>query len=98
MGQVEIENFLLKSKIPLNRGQIAIGLNEPPGKISHAIRRLLKSRDIECIEVDRNQAAKLLNSTSPLRRMRFYYVGKGKKKILEKKFQDQKTYNYIGNN
>ncbi len=67
---------LTKSKCPLNRGQIAEATGLDPVLVSHTLKVMLRWNDIQCIEVDRNEAAKLLNSKSPLRRMRFYYIGK----------------------
>lgn len=74
MTQTDVLKVLEKSITPLNRGQIAERGNLNPTLVSHTITRLLKAKDICCIEVDRNEAAKLLNSKSPLRRMRFYYI------------------------
>lgn len=74
MSQTDILNILNKSTIPLNRGQIADRSKMSPSLVSHTLTRLMKAKDISCIEVDRNQAARLLNSKSPLRRMRFYYI------------------------
>lgn len=82
MVQSLIIDVLIKSSIPLNRGQIAEQLGEDAIKISHSLKKLLRWKDIECIEVDRNKAAELLNSDSPLRRMRFYYIGKTKRRYL----------------
>lgn len=82
MGQAEIIEVLINSEKPLNRGQIAKSIGVDPIKVSHILRRLLVCNDIECIEVDRNKAAEILNSESPLRRMRFYYIGKFKRRFL----------------
>jgi len=82
MGQAEVIAVLLASDKPLNRGQIAELCGDHPTKISHLLNRLLMYQDIECIEVDRNKAAFLLDSKSPLRRMRFYYIGQEKKRFL----------------
>ena len=74
MGQAEIIEVLLDSKKPLNRGQIAEIIGVDPIKVSHSLKKLLDWNEIECVEVDRNKSAELLNSKSPLRRMRFYYI------------------------
>ena len=79
MGQGEIIEVLKRSRKPLNRGQIAERTGLDPVLVSHTLKRLLKWCDIECIEVDRNQAARMLNSKSPLRRMKFYYVSSEQK-------------------
>ena len=68
--------MLEKAEKPLNRGQIAERTGIDPVLVSHTLRVMLKFNDIQCIEVDRNKAAKLLNSKSPLRRMKFYYIEK----------------------
>ncbi len=74
MTQTDIINILEKSDVLLNSGQIARKGKISPSLVSHTITRLLKAKDICCIEVDRNEAARLLNSKCPLRRMRFYYI------------------------
>ncbi len=82
MGQGDVIDILTESHKPLNRGQIAEKLKAEPESVSHVLKKLLRNQDIDCIEVDRNKAAELLNSKSPLRRMRFYYIGKSKKRYL----------------
>ena len=65
---------LEKSEVPMSNGQIAKELNDMPINVSKKIRLLLKHKEIKCIEVDRYNAAKLLDWKFPIRRTRFYYV------------------------
>ncbi|KKM88597.1 hypothetical protein LCGC14_1257130 [marine sediment metagenome] len=74
MGQGEIINVLEKSKVPMSNIQIAKEVNDNPINTSKVIRTLLKHKEINCIELDRYQARKLLNWKFPIRRTRFYYV------------------------
>ena len=67
-------NVLEKAKVPMSRNQIAEEIKDKPVNISKVLKILLKHREIKCIEVDRYQAAKLLNWKIPIRRTRFYYV------------------------
>lgn len=67
-------NVLEKSKVPMSRNQIAKEVDDEPVNISKVLRTLLKHNEIKCIEVDRYNAAKLLDWKTPIRRTRFYYV------------------------
>lgn len=73
MGQKEVMDVLKESKTPLSRSQIAELLDSQPIKVSITLRTLLKYKDIECVELDRFQAAKVLGWKVPIRRVRFYY-------------------------
>ncbi len=75
IGQKDVLKVLEKSDKPLNRTQIAKELNDDPRTISKVIRVLLKHKEINCIELDRYQSAKLLEWKVPIRRSRFYYTG-----------------------
>lgn len=75
MGQGEVLKFLEKCVKPMSGKQIAEALDESAIQISYALKRLLKFRDIECIELDRHEAAKYLNDSKLCRRTRLYYVG-----------------------
>ncbi len=65
-----------KSDVPLNRPQIANLLGVSVIEVSKSLNRMLKFKDIECIELDRYETAKLLKWDAPWRRSRFYYVPK----------------------
>ena len=71
MGQEEIVEFLEKYKKPVSRSEIASALSQDVILISHAIARLVKSKEIKIIEIDRQQAMKLYHCK---RRMRLYYL------------------------
>ena len=74
MGQVEVLLILKKAERPLARSEILIKLNEKnASKISHTLQRLLKHKEIECIELDFEQTRKL-TGTKCRRRTRFYYI------------------------
>ena len=74
MGQIEIIQYLSKQDKPLSRMQISIGLEENDTKVSHLIKKLIKSGEVKFIEVDRNKAKELLGEQSPLRRCKLYFV------------------------
>lgn len=76
MGQGEVLKILERSKQPLSRTQIADKLGKAPVIVSKIINRMLKFKDIECVELNRHEAAKLLGWKTPIRRVRFYYVSK----------------------
>ena len=79
MGQQEVIDFLMKQNEPLSRGQIANGMDSTPEYISHILNKLLRWKEVECMEANRNQAIKLLKIKRPfkgVRRMRFYYISK----------------------
>jgi len=79
MGQQEVIDFLMEQDKPVSRGQISNGMDLEPTYVSHILNKLLKWKEIECIEVNRNQAIKLLKLKSPfkgVRRRRFYYISK----------------------
>jgi len=74
IGQVEIIKCLEKHKEPISRSQIAKETNQDPVSVSHSIKRLLKSKEIKCIELNRIQSGKKLKLNRPFRRTRFYYT------------------------
>lgn len=73
MGQSEVLEVIKKHEKPISRREIAEKLDYDPVKVSHLINKLLKGKEIKCIEVDRFQASKMLGRSTPFRRMRFYY-------------------------
>ncbi len=74
MGQAEILACLENHDKPISRRQIAKEINYDPVQVSHLINKLLKSKEIKCIELDRIQAAKMLKLKRAFRRTRFYYI------------------------
>jgi hypothetical protein len=77
MGQSEVLNVVEKAGKPLSLGEIAKELGYDVQArcchkgVSHAIAKLLKYRELKCIEIDRFQAKEKYNCD---RRMRLYYV------------------------
>ena len=71
MGQADIIEVLEKNEKAMTRREIAEALGEDLVHASHSIARLIKSKDIKIIEIDREQAMKLYKCK---RRMRLYYV------------------------
>ena len=69
--QAEIIELLEKVGAPLGRAQIAEKLKERPEKITNHLTRLVKSEQVLCLEIDKDQALEHFNSK---RRMRLYYV------------------------
>lgn len=67
-------DLLRDQEKPISRGQIAEELDWDPVKVSHVLKVLLKWDDIQCIEVDRYKAQKMLGTKKAHRRMRFYYL------------------------
>lgn len=74
MGQGDILEVLEKSDTPMSRAQIAEALDISNIMVSRTLQVLLKHEEIKCIELDRFQAAKLLNWEVPIRRTRFFYL------------------------
>ena len=71
MGQEEIIVCLTKEKKPLARKEIAKQTGINPIHVSHLLNKLLKHKEIKCMEIDRHQAKKFYNVK---RRMLLYYV------------------------
>jgi len=74
MGEAEIIMCLEKKDKPISRRQIAEEIGDNVTKVSHTINKLLKKKEIKCIELDRIQAGKMLNLNRVFRRTRFYYI------------------------
>ncbi len=74
MGQAEIIECLQKHDKPISRRQIAKEINYDPVQVSHLVSKLLKRKEIKCIELDRIQAGKMLKLKRAFRRTRFYYI------------------------
>lgn len=71
MGQQDVLNVLEKAKRPMSRGEIAKELGDLPIHTSYSIARLIESKSIKVIEIDRFEAKKRFNCC---RRMRLYYL------------------------
>lgn len=74
MSQLEIIQFLETQTKPLSRRQIAIGINDNDIKVSHSLKRLIDAGEVKFIEIDRNEAKKMLGENSPMRRCRVYFI------------------------
>jgi DNA-binding transcriptional regulator LsrR (DeoR family) len=72
MSQEEVINILEKFNKPLSRTEIATTLNISVIRVSHALKRLTKSREVKIIELTREQAAEHYGACHK-RRMRLYY-------------------------
>lgn len=68
--QERIIKLLIKKKKPMGRVEIAKHLNSTPIKISMALRQLVKFEEVQCVEINHDQAWELFGSK---RRMRLYY-------------------------
>lgn len=73
MGQSEVMDVLEKYDKPITCRQIAKDLDVEPTKVFKTLAKLLKLKDIKCIEMDRYQTAKMLGLKIH-RRTRFYYL------------------------
>lgn len=73
MSQSDVLLVLKKHKKPLSAAEIAIELKDQKSHVGHCIKGLIKSREINIIEINREQAMKFYHSK---RRMRLYYVKK----------------------
>ena len=71
MAQDEVINLLEQVKKPLSRAEIADKLSMDKIRVSHALQRLFKAKEIKVIEIDRHQALEKYKSK---RRMRLYYL------------------------
>ena len=71
MSQEDIICCLEKNKKPMSRGQIAKQLNFDAVRVSHALSKLLKSKEVKCQEITCEQAMKFYGCH---RRMLIYYV------------------------
>ncbi|HEA46774.1 MAG TPA: hypothetical protein ENH99_03250 [Candidatus Pacearchaeota archaeon] len=76
MGQAEVVNFLKKCEKPVTRKEIADGLNWDPIRVSRLLKDLLKGKDIDFIEHQRDEASKLVGYVL-LRRTRFFFLVEG---------------------
>lgn len=74
MGQYEILICLEKYDKPVSRRQICDDTGYEGSKVSHLLNKLLRAKEVRCIEYDRKQAGKALGMAGAFRRMRFYYV------------------------
>lgn len=71
MSQQDVLEILESSKVPLSVKEISDALNERQEKISFIVNRLLKYREVEFFELNKDLALKFYKTK---RRMRLYYV------------------------
>lgn len=71
MSQEEVISVIVKIKKPLSRTEIAKILNQDVIRVSHALQKLLKAKEIKSTEIDREKAMIRYGSK---RRMRLYYL------------------------
>ena len=69
--QEKIIAALEKANEPLGRTEIAVRINCRPITVSDRLRKLVKSKDVACIEIDRHQSMERFGAK---RRMRLYYI------------------------
>lgn len=72
MGGQEIIEVLERAKKPLTRTEIAKRINKRLDYTSGKLAKLLKSNEIKCLELPREEAKKIVPGIN--RRMRMYYV------------------------
>jgi hypothetical protein len=73
MSQFEVYEIIRKSKKPICKFQIAQQCCLSDVLLNISLKKLLKHKDIKCIELDRYESAK--QTGRPVRRrMRFYYI------------------------
>jgi len=70
MGQTEIIEVLKEFKRPMTAREISLQLNEGIEKVLKNIKRLIKSKDIIFVEINKEKAQEKFNSK---RKMRLYY-------------------------
>lgn len=75
MGQSEVVDFLQKCEKPVTRLEIAESLQCDPIIVSHALRTLVKFKEVHFIEYSQDEASKLVGYVL-LRRTRFFYLPK----------------------
>lgn len=71
MAQQIIIEYLEKVKVPKSRGQIASDLGIAPISVSHALKSLVKYKEVKYKEITRQEAYK---NYKCYRRMCIYYV------------------------
>jgi hypothetical protein len=73
MGQQEVIEILENSRRPISRIEIAERLKEDPNKISVILQKLVKHKEVQDFEINRQIAFKVFRCK---RRMRLYYIRK----------------------
>ena len=71
MGEEEVENILAESEVPLALREIAEKLDSTTIKVSMILKRMIKSNQVEIMEINKILAKKFYNNCS---RMRLYYI------------------------
>ena len=78
MGQYEILEFLEKCSEPMSAKEIAEAIEDDYYKVCKRIRRLLKFKEIRCIELSQQQALRRYEKKGVVielkRRMRLYFI------------------------
>lgn len=72
MGQQEVVEFLRTCEKPMTRKQIAEAIDEPPNKVSHHLKCLLKWNEVQFIEHSGEVAMKMVDYFLN-RRTKFYF-------------------------
>jgi predicted Zn-ribbon and HTH transcriptional regulator len=70
MGQSEIIEVLQKSGKPLTANEIAKALDETIQKVLKNMKRLIKYKEVICIEIDKDKSYEKFNSKH---KMKLYY-------------------------
>jgi hypothetical protein len=73
MSQEEVYEIIRKSKYPICKFQIQKKTKLSDNLLTATLLKLLKNKDIKCIELDRHQAAER-TQRRVTRRMRFFYI------------------------
>lgn len=89
MGQAEIIDLLETSQMPLAARQIAEALGDRINEILTYLKKLLKHKEVKCIEINRHQALKHFGSK---RKLRLFYISNLNKRDIQKA---KRTLSYL---
>jgi len=73
MGQYEILKALEKSEMPMASREIAEATGERINEVITCLGKLLKQKEVKCIEINRHKALKHFGSK---RKLRIFYLNK----------------------
>lgn len=73
MGQAEVLEFLESKKGAYCITEIAQAIFSDPSKVSHALQKLVRYKEVKFVELTREHCAKIMPHRKIIRRMRFYF-------------------------
>ena len=73
MGQEDVLDFIEKSDWIVSARQISEAIGKEVYSVSHSLSKLMKYKEVNFLEVDRNQADLLIDDYKVHKRMRFFF-------------------------